>query len=124
MWDEKEDNNMNDEMLEGSGHEWIMAHDFVLQNVELMSTWCMWPPLYSCWVYDNDSKYVDIVNYVKHKTLQKLIIWLTLIECNWDSSHVALFATFKVESWQWKLAKNTIEKYRHEIKRWMNSYLP
>jgi hypothetical protein len=48
MWDEKEDDNMNDEMLEGSGHAqimsanlWDMAHEFVLQNVELMSTWCM-----------------------------------------------------------------------------------
>ncbi len=48
MWDEKENDNMNDEMLEGSGHAqimsanlWDMAHEFVLQNVELMSTWCM-----------------------------------------------------------------------------------
>ncbi len=44
MWDEEEDNTMNDEMFEGSGSAWIMAHEFVLQNV-------------------------DIINYVKHKTL-------------------------------------------------------
>lgn len=48
MWDEKEDACMNDNVLEGSGHAWIMSvnlcditHSFLLQNVELMSTWCM-----------------------------------------------------------------------------------
>jgi hypothetical protein len=39
---------MNDEMCKGGGHAWIMktylcdmAHSFGLQNVELMSMWCM-----------------------------------------------------------------------------------
>jgi hypothetical protein len=39
---------MNDEVLEGNGCERIMtrnfrdmAHSFVLQNVELMATWCL-----------------------------------------------------------------------------------
>jgi hypothetical protein len=39
---------MNDEVLEGNGCAWIMtadfqdmAHSFVLQNVELMVTWCL-----------------------------------------------------------------------------------
>ncbi len=47
VWDDKEDPNMIDEMLEGNGRLRIMttnlrnmAHYFVLQNVELMSLWC------------------------------------------------------------------------------------
>jgi hypothetical protein len=48
MWDEKKITYMNDEMCKGSGHALIMnaylcdmAHSFGLQNVELMSMWCM-----------------------------------------------------------------------------------
>jgi hypothetical protein len=54
VWDEKEDQCMVDEVVEGNGHPqklsvnlWNMAHFFVLQNVELMAPWCLYATLNS-----------------------------------------------------------------------------
>jgi hypothetical protein len=48
VWDEKEDVCMNDKVLQRNGRArimsanfWDMAHSFVPQNVDLMSTWHM-----------------------------------------------------------------------------------
>jgi hypothetical protein len=48
VWDDKEDTTMIDEVLEGNGHAQKlnanlhdMAHSFVLQNIELMASWCL-----------------------------------------------------------------------------------